>query len=206
MRHQYEVAAGSVPGRAHAFGGRNNQDAFHWAQDDRGLAAVVCDGCGSGSRSEIGAFLGARIVVESVLRHAPDWDLVRVDVLARLECLARLAHLEVEHSLLFTIVGAHVTDEGATVFAAGDGVVRFGTERIVLGPYDAPPYLAYGTVPLQVLRSGAADPILLGTDGLVEVEVEVDDACFRNRDAIRRRLALAKPVDDATLLAIRRRP
>lgn len=205
MRHLYDVAGGTVPGTAHARAGRNNQDAFHWSEDERGLAAVVCDGCGSAVRSEIGALLGARIVTESVLRHAPDWDRIRVDVLARLELLASLARLDAEQ-LLFTIVGAWVTPERAVVFAAGDGVVEIDGERIVLGPYDAPPYLAYGCVPFTIVREQRAQRILLGTDGLSEIAVDVDDFCFRNRDGIRRRLAIARPFDDATLVAIRRIP
>ena len=64
----FQVAGGSVTGRAHAVLGRGNQDAFAWVDDDGVLVAVVCDGCSSGRHSEVGAHLGARLVATAVGR------------------------------------------------------------------------------------------------------------------------------------------
>jgi len=64
----FQIAGGSVPGRRHRMAGRNNQDAFAWAARDGALVAVVSDGCGSGTHSEVGAQIGARLVVRAALR------------------------------------------------------------------------------------------------------------------------------------------
>src|SRR5262249_52357565 len=71
MNDLFEVAAGSIPGRDHLgrgnlLIGRNNQDAYAWSCQDEGLVAVVCDGCGSSSHSDIGATLGARRLVTAL--------------------------------------------------------------------------------------------------------------------------------------------
>src|SRR5690349_6721945 len=61
MNTKIDIAGGSVVGRAHRRLGRGNQDAFAWRRTTRGAVAAICDGCGSGARSEVGAALGARL-------------------------------------------------------------------------------------------------------------------------------------------------
>ena len=63
------IAAGRVLGREHARRGESCQDAFAIRQEGERLVAVVTDGCGSARRSEVGAGLGAVLVVER--RSAP---------------------------------------------------------------------------------------------------------------------------------------
>ena len=58
----FQLAFATVAGRMHHLSGRNNQDAYAWTQGPGGLIAVVCDGCGSGPHSEVGAQVGARLV------------------------------------------------------------------------------------------------------------------------------------------------
>lgn len=65
MSLPFAIGGGSIPGRTHLgrgrlLVGRHNQDAFGWTQTPHTLAAVVADGCGSGSDSEVGARLGTR--------------------------------------------------------------------------------------------------------------------------------------------------
>jgi hypothetical protein len=172
--------------------GRNNQDAYAWAYLDQALLAVVCDGCGSGKHSEVGAQLGARLIVQAMTRAlaspAPAfWRQVRHDVLAQLRRLAvqmggSLTHT-VQDYLLFTVVGALVTPWRACVFSLGDGVMLVNGDLIPLGPFpgNAPPYLAYAlldtqnhttpAVPLafqmqRLLPTTAVHSIVLGTDGV----------------------------------------
>ena len=64
----FEIAGGSVAGRSHVLAGKGNQDAYHWSVEERSLVAVVCDGCGSGAESEVGAALGARLLVAEAAR------------------------------------------------------------------------------------------------------------------------------------------
>jgi hypothetical protein len=62
----FEIASGSVMGRYHLLGGKNNQDAYDHAASDAAIVAVVCDGCGSCQNSEVGAKLGAKLVVNTL--------------------------------------------------------------------------------------------------------------------------------------------
>jgi hypothetical protein len=189
----FEIAGGSVTGRAHLLSGKGNQDAYHWTFRGDNLAAVVCDGCGSGSRSEVGAALGARLVTEQIAREtergaaldAPElWERVRSGALAELERLAdaiggRRAEA-VSELLLFTVVGVVITREQAAIVSIGDGLFAVGDEVRTLGPFprNEPPYLSYGLcdpTPDQrrsprftvhrVLPADQIEAVLIGTDG-----------------------------------------
>ncbi|MEZ4401143.1 MAG: protein phosphatase 2C domain-containing protein [Kofleriaceae bacterium] len=213
-----EVAVASVAGAAHRRLGRPNQDAAHVVRVPGGVVAVVCDGCGSGRRSEVGATLGARLwtqVVAARLRAGATVGAVDIDALAA-EVLARLAVVaaalgddvaEVTRDLLlFTSVVAVVTDAQVVVAAIGDGVVVLDEEAHVLGPFpdNAPPYLAegwFGPVPAARVWSSprtASGRLILATDGAVPLvdgagtlAALVDDAAvYRNPAVLERRLAL----------------
>src|SRR5689334_7639642 len=124
MSIDWEIAGGSVPGRSHVRAGKPNQDAYSFRIDGRRLAAVVCDGCGSGARNEVGAALGARLVVEAVMRRMGEgtmvtvpelWEGVRGDVLGALGAMAgalggRLAEV-VSEFFLFTVLGIAIDGE-----------------------------------------------------------------------------------------------
>jgi protein phosphatase 2C-like protein len=188
----FDIAAGSVTGRDHRLAGRNNQDAYHWACLPHAVMAVVCDGCGSGKHSEVGAQIGARLIIEAMTRALQDaahafWHRVRHDVLAQLRRLAE--HMggsltyTVQDYLLFTVVGGLVTPWRTSCFSLGDGVLVVNGDQLSLGsfPDNAPPYLAYalldthnGSPPAlsgefqmqRILPTTAIQSILLGTDGL----------------------------------------
>ncbi len=188
----FDVAAGSVTGRDHVLAGRNNQDAYHWACLPHTVMAVVCDGCGSGKHSEVGAQMGARLIVAAMTRALPGpshtfWHCVRHDALAQLRRLAEQMGgsltYTVQDYLLFTVVGVLVTPSSAFCFSLGDGVMVVNSDLIPLGPFpeNAPPYLAYALLDAQncrpsalsrgfqmqrVLPTTAVQSIVLGTDGL----------------------------------------
>lgn len=264
----FEIAGGSVPGRSHLRAGRPNQDAWAWRSRGDRLVAVVADGCGSGAHSEVGARLGARLVVERLwhqlesgasLEKESTWEAARRATLATLATLAEslggsLAET-VSELFLFTVVGVAIDGAVGRVFAAGDGLFALDDAITVLGPFpgNEPPYLGYGLLNadraprLTVERAFDASrvrSILLGTDGAAELHALADrplpggdglvgplsqfwrdDRPFKNRDAVRRRLALvnrevSRPVwherridkdpglleDDTTLVVIRRKP
>jgi hypothetical protein len=191
----FQVAGGSIRGRNHERSGGNNQDALAWSQTDRYVLAVVCDGCGSGAHSEVGARLGARLVLESLRAWAPALpyapvetvlEQVRLCLLSQLSALAQAMGGNVRHTIqdyfLFTIVGAVITPHHAIVFTLGDGAVAVnGAYTYISYPGNAPPYLAYGLVgdavapPLrpylafQVHWHGRPEDVrelLLGSDGV----------------------------------------
>lgn len=215
MRGRFELASGSVVGASHRASGRNNQDAFCTWSGPEALIAVVADGCGSGRHSEVGAQLGARLTVEALRRSLDSGqgveealECTRLDVLSELGRLSSalggdLSAL-VQDSLLFTLLGAIVTDQGAWVFGLGDGVRAInGDVSVESFPDNAPPYVGYALledgsqsrfsvhprIPVEELSS-----LLIATDGLVPLvgprlpELWRDDRHFRNPQALSRRL------------------
>ena len=194
---RFEIAGGSVSGRSHLLAGKGNQDAYHWSIEERSLVAVVCDGCGSGAQSEVGAAIGARLVVAGVSRaialggavdSAALWEEVRANVLARLSDLVsamggKRSRL-VSEMFLFTVVGLAAEADRAVIFAAGDGLFAVGDDVERLGPFarNEPPYLGYGLLeedPLgpssprllvhRAFSTSELDTVLLGTDGAADL-------------------------------------
>src|ERR1044071_4513381 len=111
--------AAAVSGARHLRMARNGQDAAATGVGDGAGAIVVCDGCGSSPSSEVGARLGAQLVIGAVAarlqageRPTALWGGVRAQVAAALRPLAdampggRAAAIR-EH-FLFTIVAAAV--------------------------------------------------------------------------------------------------
>lgn len=189
--HLFEIAGGTVTGRSHVATGRGNQDAYTWLSRGGALVAAVCDGCGSGAHSEVGAQLGVRLVVESLSRRLAEgadldtpelWAALRDEVLGALRGVAvamggRLAETVSEY-FLFTVVGVAFAGERGCVFAAGDGVLAVDGEIEKLGPFpgNEPPYLGYGLLGreagLAVRRTFAAREVrsvLVGTDGAADL-------------------------------------
>ncbi|MGK7927631.1 MAG: protein phosphatase 2C domain-containing protein [Spirulina sp.] len=160
MKGQYELAMGSIAGREHIRLGRNNQDAFWGLSCDRFTLAVVCDGCGSGRHNEVGAQIGARLVVQTISKclesHAiaaignpKFWQCIHQDILVQLQAFIKAMGGDWRQTLndyfLFTIVGALITPENTWIFSLGDGVILSNNDLTTLAfPGNAPPYLAYG--------------------------------------------------------------
>jgi hypothetical protein len=166
MREQFELAGGSVTGRSHLRVGKNNQDAYYGVCLEDYSIAVVCDGCGSGNSSEVGAKIGAKLVVSAISKMLKDhrlpskefWEEVRQYILGKLQNLAlamdsngTLFKTIIHHYFLFTIVGVLITKTGVTIFSIGDGVIIINGKIKQLGPFakNAPPYLAYSLLITQ---------------------------------------------------------
>jgi hypothetical protein len=178
MHSLFRFAGGSVSGRSHRIAAKNNQDAYCLMCEGQWAVAVVCDGCGSGEHSEVGAQIGARLIAQSLFdvmrREPPQSDTeetspVDVEVWleqARQSALANLLSLStgmgdmlwtVSHYFLFTIVGALLTPTRAVFFSLGDGVLAVNDQVTVLGPFpgNAPPYLAYALLDEGVFRGNS---------------------------------------------------
>src|SRR3954469_3315736 len=89
------AAGAAVTGARHLRMARNGQDAVATWVGGGAAAAVVCDGCGSGTSSEVGARLGAQLVIAAIAARLASgtraegvWDGARNQVIA---ALARLA-------------------------------------------------------------------------------------------------------------------
>ncbi|MBP0020750.1 MAG: protein phosphatase 2C domain-containing protein [Cyanobacteria bacterium SBLK] len=171
MKNRYELAMGSIIGRGHIRLGINNQDALSVLSCDRFTVAVVCDGCGSGRHSEVGAKIGARLVVETISKFLESnaivdpcdpkfWQCIHQDILAQLQVFIKAIGGDWQQTLndyfLFTIIGALITPENTNIFSLGDGVILFNdclTKLDFSG--NAPPYIAYG---LKYLREARECP------------------------------------------------
>lgn len=218
------AAAAAVAGAHHRRIGRNGQDAaaaWTGAVGGEGAGAVVvCDGCSAGAGSEVGARLGAELVIAAAARElaagvraAAIWPAVYDHVLGALDRLAaampgdreRVVH---EH-FLFTIVAAAYRGDEVAVWAVGDGGYAIGGRARVLGPFpeNRPPYLAYALLgdaaPAPVPHLERADArcgsVLVATDGAAEVGLGAFGGVERylhNPDALRRHLALLARGDE----------
>jgi hypothetical protein len=217
----WQVASAVVRGREHERLGMPCQDAAAWMRGPGFLVATVCDGCGSSARSEVGAALGARLFTAAVARArgrgAGAGAAWRAGVRALTRHLRVLAAAlggdlreAVASHFLFTVVSAVITADRIAVFAIGDGVVAVGDEIVRLGPFpgDQPPYPGYALLGLAVEPTlersfAAADSVLIASDGLTDygaltpaiMAALAAPGHFRNRDALRRHLALAARTD-----------
>lgn len=172
MFGNFEVAGGSVTGTDHVKVGKNNHDAFYWDSNQHVFAAVVCDGCSGGKHSEVGAWIGSQLIVETILRNAERspritcqvqeddvvelqkslqfLEQVRQDVLAQMRVLIKAMGKSVsqivEDYFMFTTVGVIFTKWDVWFFSLGDGIIFVNGEGMQIGPFpdDAPPYLGYG--------------------------------------------------------------
>ncbi len=221
LEQTFAIAAGTVRGGEHGRLGRNNQDAFAVDVDERRLLAVVCDGCGSGRHSEVGARVGARLLLAALRRRLADKPLapleknlgqVRKDVLRRLAWLARRMGLPlvqaVRDYLLFTVVGVVVEPRETAVFALGDGLAALNGELAELSfEGDRPPYLAYGLIPgaltdgdlarrgfSLLARRATADleSVLIATDGLAALPSDEREALWNDDLVLRNPQAIQR--------------
>lgn len=172
MRDLFEVAAGSTTGKDHRRLFKNGHDAYVLYRDEDLLIGIVCDGCGSGEHSEIGAKMGARLIATAIQKHYrntlkssprsddpdmrfgpyPFWDEVRRDVLVTIWNVATQmgGHLPevVNDYFLFTTVGAFITPHSSYFFSNGDGIIIVNGGILELGPFpnNEPPYFAYSLI------------------------------------------------------------
>jgi len=200
----------AVSGARHLRMARNGQDAVAtWIGDGVG-AIVVCDGCGSGHSSEVGARLGAQLVIAAVVarlrsgeRPGRLWAGVRAQVAAVLGQLAEAMPGDraaaIHDHFLFTIVAAAAAGDEASVLAIGDGAYGFGDRVRVLGPFaeNQPPYLAYDLLgapqPAEIETVAArAGSVMVATDGVVDLGPAelIDEATLAHADGLRRRLTV----------------
>ena len=203
-----DTITATVTGARHQRVARNGQDAAAAASGPGWVAAAVCDGCSAGAYSEVGARLGAALVVAALGRRLSsaeriDWTELRAEIVRALAGLAdRMGgdrvQTVVDH-FLFTIVAVAATRDGASVCAIGDGTYAFDGEPRVLGPFadNQPPYLGYallGDEPpmhVEIVPVGTRS-VALGTDGATEVELArfAQPRYLEHADRARRELAV----------------
>jgi hypothetical protein len=204
-------AAAAVSGARHVRIARNGQDAAASWVGDGAAAIAVCDGCSAGTSSEVGARLGAQLVVGALAarlsrgeRPSALWSGVRTQVAATLGQLAAAMPGDPETAIrdhfLFTVVAAAVAGDEVSVWAIGDGGYALGGHWRLLGPFadNRPPYLAYdliGAAPAAYLAvaDASAGSVTVATDGATELRADelaalCDPEALAHPDGLRRRL------------------
>ena len=203
----------AVTGARHLRTARNGQDAVAvWIGEAQG-AVVVCDGCGAGGSSEVGARLGAQLVVSVLARELAAgespmdlamWTRMRAEVVTRIGVLAATMpgdRAQIIHEyFLFTVVAAAVAGDHAAVWAIGDGAYAIGARTRELGPFvdNQPPYLAYDLLEmpqeahLEVTSAAGGGAIVVATDGVAELGLDAIsvERSLAHPDALRRQLTI----------------
>lgn len=157
------ITAASVIGSAHVNPGQpskgNNQDALAVRELPKGQVVVLCDGCGTQPRSEIGADIGANIIASVVQKQlliggTVNWKMVNSAVTKALrqevqkfvsdDSVVSFERAVVER-FLFTAMVLTVVNDDATVASFGDGFIMVDDEIININPpiKNAPPYIGY---------------------------------------------------------------
>lgn len=176
MKDLFEVTNGTTIGKEHRWDVRNNQDGSCCYISDEMLIAVVCDGCSESQHSEVGAQIGARLLVNAIfqtintffqnpkfpvkfpIRNSSEiqsssfWWILKENVLENIknisEKIENNAGQTIKDFFVFTIVGALLFREQAVFFSFGDGIIAVNGEIQKIGPFEdnEPPYIAYGLV------------------------------------------------------------
>ena len=200
---KFFICAGSVTGASHKQAGRNNQDAYFIASDSEDLVAVVCDGCSSSLKSEVGANLMARFIATEALRLMKMNRVFASDILLELEqnTLAYLRGITdafpdkgkaIDEMFLATVMGVVVNRFSTTIFSAGDGVFSLNGKINIIDEENAPTYLGYKINPggyivdeekikFIVREEVATDDvknIQIATDGAKELEEKAGNSLF----------------------------
>jgi hypothetical protein len=170
------ISGGSVRGTDHIRKGINNHDAIHMSYDaaSDSVIGVVCDGCGSGQDSEVGAKTAALLVSTSIARNliytpiAKIWPGVRQEVCSHIHTFALAmengdaVRQVIATKFLFTIVGFVINPQETVMFWIGDGyhsvagvVGEDGEQNIKTYVHEpaagnCPPYIAYNLVNTSV--------------------------------------------------------
>lgn len=170
----FQIAQASVTGMDHVLPGmpvwKNNQDAVYSYSDSSITIGIVADGCGSKKSSEIGAYIGSRLLGERIKFFAnrilaqggvefDRWQEVRSHVLGHIAVLSsQLGDSPTEtidSSFLFSILGFLIMGERTYIFSCGDGSYAINGAVTKIGPFpnNAPPYLSYGIADENDARS-----------------------------------------------------
>lgn len=150
-----QIHAGQIMGRDHLLRQANSQDGYTFIQTEQYIVGIICDGCGDGKHSEVGAKLAANYLagqaadllsVGQRIEEIPDLlypCMVQYleDLISLTQPRDRLAFLR-EH-LLFTIVGVILSADDGVIFTAGDGFYAVDSDICQIDQNNEPVYIAY---------------------------------------------------------------
>jgi hypothetical protein len=221
---RFELSSATLVGRMHAALRRNRQDAMaSWTSGSRAIG-VVADGCGSGTASELGAAVTARVMASRVRARLTRGERPRdavseafADVVEALGSIAerasppdQRADFVAEH-LLSTVIAFVIDEKECVLLASGDGLTRIDGSTIVFDQGNAPEYPAYRLLGREVTPPivrvfERATEVAIATDGFDEASLE--RALGARRSRLERALRIEQQrgsfEDDATIVIARR--
>lgn len=150
-----QVCTGQIIGLDHTRRQVNCQDSHTLIESDDYLVGVVCDGCGEGLRSEVGAALATGYIAGQAAGLLEDGfgpeaipGILHQRTLSYLDNLVALTQPVnrvqfIQNHLLFTIVGLILTEGSGVIFTAGDGLLAMDEETMDIDQSNRPAYIAY---------------------------------------------------------------
>ena len=158
-----QVRAGHIIGRDHMIRQANCQDGYAVAQHNGHVIGMVCDGCGEGAHSEVGAKLASQyLVTQTVNLLNMNRSLNDISVELHHSMISFLNYLVagmqpadrttyIQHNLLFTIVGIVASENGGVIFTAGDGLTLIDDNIRAIDQHNTPAYIAYNLLDCDTL-------------------------------------------------------
>ena len=171
-----------VMGETHRSLWYNSQDAYKFYSSPELVIGVVCDGCGSSPRSEVGAALTAEFTVNFCRKYFRDGvfteSLLRKGLLNLYDTIAGEIHTFekssfIENFLFTTVVGFLMTPSRTTVFSSGDGIWCVNDQWEDIDQNNRPGFLGYhltrgDELPFKCreFNTDEVNRVLVSTDGL----------------------------------------
>jgi Protein phosphatase 2C len=218
-------ATASAIGSSHYKLYYNNQDSYHYYQDNSCIIGVVADGCGSGSNSEVGARLGVDFVVNFCKKHFQnkpfDEVLLKKALVEYLKNIVKNQQTSeeldfIENYLYFTLFGFVIQPHQTFIFHSGDGVYLLNDQEVIIEQNNRPKYIAKnlisGNIELQieVIETSNVQQLLIATDGLIHLSEKFEAGetiegmnktsdLFKNDDLFDDMIALPKLLTNLSL-------
>ncbi len=163
MEYKIQTRVGQIIGHDHIARRINCQDGYALLQTDDYVIGIVCDGCGEGKHSEIGAKLAAQYLAGQILALLEEGtllselpQLLHTRLIAYLDELVQVSQplqpLQfIRENLLFTTLGVVCTKQESLLFAAGDGTILINDTLHRINQNNKPAYIAYNLIKPEML-------------------------------------------------------
>ena len=197
----FTVRSGIVSGRGHLLFGINCQDSLRHASfevnGEEFHVGFVCDGCGEGERSEVGANLASgflthrtEILIKSGMKIENISKKLFFDLIFFLQSIMNNYDIGgnsqdvkvsfIKNNLLFTVFGYVIGHEETTIFSMGDGIILINDDLDIKDQQNRPLYPAYHIVDKRYLAKGytklpgSFETILIKTSDLDRLAIGTD--------------------------------
>ncbi len=186
------ITSGSIIGSHHRNIYKNNQDAISITQTEKGIVAIISDGCGSGKHSEVGAKLVSVFMSNYSLKllekiNESDnksikkiFENFNIQIINFIKSIVNQIgdNLFVREFMLFTTMGVIITEKKTILFTLGDGVYILNNKVTILDNNNAPDYIGYNLIEnsnnpsliiQETIQTEDVNNIMLCSDGVSDI-------------------------------------